>query len=77
MSGGPKPKIRTRAMSDIGISQHSTMYRMERAAAGRETSRAAPAPGTSNGEMGSLDTRVSVALLRHSYLENANRKPEL
>ncbi|XP_077955880.1 supervillin isoform X5 [Gasterosteus aculeatus] len=77
VSGGPKPKIRTRAMSDIGISQHSTMYRMERAAAGRETSRAAPAPGTSNGEMGSLDTRVSVALLRHSYLENANRKPEL
>ncbi|XP_068590846.1 supervillin isoform X3 [Cebidichthys violaceus] len=73
---GPKPKIRTRAMSDIGISQHSTMYRMERAAANRETLRAVPPPGMSNGEMGSLDTRVSVAQLRHSYLENANRKPE-
>ncbi|XP_075953956.1 supervillin [Anarhichas minor] len=76
MSGGPKPKIRTRAMSDIGISQHSTTYRMERAAASRETLRAVPPPGMSNGEMGSLDTRVSVAQLRHSYLENANRKPE-
>ncbi|XP_037313234.2 supervillin-like isoform X1 [Pungitius pungitius] len=76
-SGGPKPKMRTRAMSDIGISQHSAMYRVDRATAGREASRAAPPPGTSNGEAGSLDTRVSVALLRHSYLENANRKPEL
>ncbi|XP_028329238.1 supervillin isoform X3 [Gouania willdenowi] len=74
MSGGLKPKIRTRSMSDIGISQHSTMYRMERAAA-REAARAAP-PAVANGEMGSLDTRVSVAQLRHSYLENANRKPE-
>uniref|UniRef100_A0A8C9YXB8 Supervillin n=1 Tax=Sander lucioperca TaxID=283035 RepID=A0A8C9YXB8_SANLU len=77
MSGGPKPKIRTRSMSDIGISQHSAMYRMERAAATRETSRAVPPSGMANGEMGSLDTRVSVAQLRHSYLENANRKPEL
>uniref|UniRef100_A0A8C5E3P0 HP domain-containing protein n=1 Tax=Gouania willdenowi TaxID=441366 RepID=A0A8C5E3P0_GOUWI len=74
MSGGLKPKIRTRSMSDIGISQHSTMYRMERAAA-REAARAAP-PAVANGEMGSLDTRVSVAQLRHSYLENANRKPD-
>uniref|UniRef100_A0A8C9YZW5 Supervillin n=1 Tax=Sander lucioperca TaxID=283035 RepID=A0A8C9YZW5_SANLU len=70
MSGGPKPKIRTRSMSDIGISQHSAMYRMERAAATRETSRAVPPSGMANGEMGSLDTRVSVAQLRHSYLEN-------
>uniref|UniRef100_A0A672JU00 Supervillin n=1 Tax=Salarias fasciatus TaxID=181472 RepID=A0A672JU00_SALFA len=77
MSGGPKPKIRTRSMSDIGVSQHSAMYRMERAAAGREAPRAAPPPGVANGEMGALDTRVSVAQLRHSYLENANRKPEL
>uniref|UniRef100_A0A672JQK8 Supervillin n=1 Tax=Salarias fasciatus TaxID=181472 RepID=A0A672JQK8_SALFA len=76
MSGGPKPKIRTRSMSDIGVSQHSAMYRMERAAAGREAPRAAPPPGVANGEMGALDTRVSVAQLRHSYLENANRKPE-
>ncbi|KAA8587807.1 hypothetical protein FQN60_016669 [Etheostoma spectabile] len=76
MSGGPKPKIRTRSMSDIGISQHSAMYRMERAAATREASRAVPPSGMANGDMGSLDTRVSVAQLRHSYLENANRKPE-
>uniref|UniRef100_A0A672Z119 Supervillin n=1 Tax=Sphaeramia orbicularis TaxID=375764 RepID=A0A672Z119_9TELE len=77
MSGGPKPKIRTRSMSDIGISQHSAMYRMERPAAGREASRAVPPSGLANGEVGTLDTRVSVAQLRHSYLENANRKPEL
>ncbi|XP_038573292.1 supervillin-like isoform X4 [Micropterus salmoides] len=76
ISGGPKLKIRTRSMSDIGISQHSAMYHMERAAASRETSRAVPPSGMANGES-TLDTRVSVAQLRHSYLENANRKPEL
>ncbi|KAJ4936864.1 hypothetical protein JOQ06_001450 [Pogonophryne albipinna] len=76
MSGGPKPKTRTRSMSDIGISQHSNTYSMERAAASREALRAVPPPVMANGEMGSLDTRVSVAQLRHSYLENANRKPE-
>ncbi|KAK5919956.1 hypothetical protein CgunFtcFv8_023806 [Champsocephalus gunnari] len=75
-SGGPKPKTRTRSMSDIGISQHSNTYRMERAATSREALRAVPPPVMANGEMGSLDTRVSVAQLRHSYLENANRKPE-
>ncbi|XP_051266659.1 supervillin isoform X2 [Dicentrarchus labrax] len=77
ISGGPKPKTRTRSMSDIGISEHTAMYRMERAAASRETMRAVPPSGMANGEMGALDTRVSVAQLRHSYLENANRKPEL
>ncbi|XP_062284538.1 supervillin [Scomber scombrus] len=76
MSGGPKPKTRTRSMSDIGISQHSTMFRLERAAANRETSRIVPPSVMANGDVGTLDTRVSVAQLRHSYLENANRKPE-
>nr|XP_046263206.1 supervillin-like isoform X4 [Scatophagus argus] len=77
IGGGPKPKIRTRSMSDIGVSQHSALYRMERAAAGRETLRASHPSGMANGDVGTLDTRVSVAQLRHSYLENANRKPEL
>ncbi|XP_075875729.1 supervillin-like isoform X2 [Nelusetta ayraudi] len=75
-TGAPKSKIRARSMSDIGISQHSTMYRMERAAGGRGGHPPAPV----NGEHslgGALDTRVSVAQLRHSYLENANRKPEV
>ncbi|XP_072219434.1 supervillin-like isoform X1 [Leuresthes tenuis] len=76
-SGGLKPKIRTRSMSDIGISQHSAMYHIERAATSKEASRNVLPPGMANGEMGTLDTRVSVAQLRHSYLENANRKPEL
>uniref|UniRef100_A0A671UN29 Supervillin n=1 Tax=Sparus aurata TaxID=8175 RepID=A0A671UN29_SPAAU len=72
ISGGPKPKIRTRSKSDIGLSEHSAMYRMERAAS-RETLRAAPSSGVANGEMGTLDTRVSVAQLRHSYLENTTK----
>ncbi|XP_015830099.1 supervillin isoform X8 [Nothobranchius furzeri] len=76
MAGGPKPKIRTRSMSDIGISQHSTMYRAERAGTRGEASRVVPPSALANGETGTLDTRVSVAQLRHSYLENANRKPE-
>lgn len=76
-SAALKPKVRTRSMSDIGVSQHTAMYRMDRAAAVRDTSRAVPPTGVVNGEMGTLDTRVSVAQLRHSYLENANRKPEL
>uniref|UniRef100_A0A8C5E476 HP domain-containing protein n=1 Tax=Gouania willdenowi TaxID=441366 RepID=A0A8C5E476_GOUWI len=73
MSGGLKPKIRTRSMSDIGISQHSTMYRMERAAA-REAARAAP-PAVANGEMGSLDTRVSVHL--HGRRLDSTSGPDL
>lgn len=80
-SVGPKPKTRTRSMSDIGVSEHSAMYRrVERAAASRET--ASPSQhgrdgALANGDVSTLDTRVSVAQLRHSYLENANRKPEL
>ncbi|XP_035994497.1 supervillin isoform X5 [Fundulus heteroclitus] len=77
ISGGPKPKIRTRSMSDIGVSQRSAMYHAERAGIGREATRVVPPPGMANGDVGTLDTRVSVARLRHSYLENANRKPEL
>lgn len=74
---GPKPKTRTRSMSDIGVSQHSAMFRVERAAASREPIRGSHPPGLANGDVGTLDTRVSVAQLRHSYLENANRKPDV
>lgn len=77
MSGGPKHKTRTRSMSDICISQHSAMYQMERTAASRQPMRGSNLPGSANGDMGTVDTRVSVAQLRHSYLENANRKPDL
>jgi len=75
--GGLKPKVRTRSMSDVGVGQRSAMYRtMDRVPLGREVV-ASAAAGVVNGDVGSLDTRVSVAQLRHSYLENANRKPEL
>lgn len=77
MSGGPKPKTRTRSMSDIGLSKHSAIYHMDRASASRDTTRAIPPSVMANGEMSMLDTRVSVAQLRHSYLENASRKLEL
>uniref|UniRef100_A0A674BQD9 Supervillin n=1 Tax=Salmo trutta TaxID=8032 RepID=A0A674BQD9_SALTR len=80
----PKPKVRTRSMSDIGVSQRPAAYRsMERTAASRERAAQLAREGgvvmgvLPNGEVGALDTRVSVAQLRHSYLENANRKPEL
>ncbi|XP_011484288.1 supervillin isoform X3 [Oryzias latipes] len=73
-SGGLKPKLRTRSMSDIGVNKHSAIYCIERAR--RDGSRINPLPVTTNGDMNTLDTRVSVAQLRHSYLENANRKPE-
>uniref|UniRef100_A0A673YHV9 Supervillin n=1 Tax=Salmo trutta TaxID=8032 RepID=A0A673YHV9_SALTR len=78
-AGPPKLKVRTRSMSDIGVSQRSAAYRsVERAAASREATMAAHlareggvAVGVlPNGEVGTLDTRVSVAQLRHSYLEN-------
>ncbi|XP_068604471.1 supervillin-like [Brachionichthys hirsutus] len=75
--GGPKPKIRTRSMSDIGVSHRSAMYHMEKAATSREKMRGGDPSGMANEDMGTLDTRVCVAQLRHSYLENANRKPEL
>ncbi|XP_053529834.1 supervillin isoform X7 [Ictalurus punctatus] len=79
-----KPKIRTRSMSDIGVSQRSAAIRCLERAASRESIMAAGMgqnardTGTTNGEVGALDTRVSVAKLRHSYLENASgRRPEL
>lgn len=79
-----KPKIRTRSMSDIGVAQRSAAIRCLERAASRDSIMAAGLgqnardTGTTNGEVGALDTRVSVAKLRHSYLENASgRKPEL
>ncbi|XP_029109247.1 supervillin-like isoform X2 [Scleropages formosus] len=68
-----KQKIRTRSMSDIGVTQRSS--RVVIRSVEQTASKEAP---VSNGELGTLDTRVSVAQLRHSYLENANavRKPE-
>ncbi|KAB5535696.1 hypothetical protein PHYPO_G00120980 [Pangasianodon hypophthalmus] len=79
-----KPKVRTRSMSDIGVGQRSVAVRCLERAASRESIMAtgmgqnARDTGTTNGEVGALDTRVSVAKLRHSYLENASgRRPEL
>lgn len=79
-----KPKIRTRAMSDIGVAQRSAGIHCLEQAASRESIMATGVgqnprdPGTTNNEIGTLDTRVSVAKLRHSYLENASgRRPEL
>ncbi|KAG1969106.1 supervillin [Pimephales promelas] len=80
-----RPKARIRSMSDIGVMQRSTALRSLERAASRESA-IVMGPGlhtkepgaVANGEMGTLDTRVSVAKLRHSYLENASgHRPEL
>lgn len=79
-----KPKIRTRSMSDVGVAQRSAGSHCLDRAASREYTMAtgigqnARDTENTNGEVGALDTRVSVAKLRHSYLENASgRRPEL
>ncbi|KAI1901365.1 hypothetical protein AGOR_G00033640 [Albula goreensis] len=79
LSPGGKHKIRMRSMSDIGVAQRSAVFRsMERAASRERVFPPGREPAVSNGDIGAtLDTRVSVAQLRHSYLESANRKPEL
>ncbi|TRY81650.1 hypothetical protein DNTS_025974 [Danionella cerebrum] len=78
--GDLRPKVRIRSMSDIGVTQRSAALRSMERAASRESVllQAREVLAMANGEMGSLDTRVSVAKLRHSYLENASgRRPEL
>ncbi|KAL4624638.1 supervillin-like [Arapaima gigas] len=60
-----KLKTRTRSMSDFGAAQQSAAFRNVK----HPSSREAMVP---NGELSALDTRVSVAQLRHSYLENVN-----
>ncbi|XP_051984502.1 supervillin-like isoform X2 [Xyrauchen texanus] len=84
-AGDLKPKVRIRSMSDIGVNRRSAALRSLEFAASREAAmvmgvglHSKDAVGVANGEMGTLDTRVSVAKLRHSYLENASgHKPEL
>ncbi|KAI5092839.1 supervillin, partial [Silurus meridionalis] len=78
-----KPKVRTRSMSDIGVAQRSAAIRCLDRAASRESimptgiGQNVRETGATNGEVGALDTRVSVAKLRHSYLENASgHRPE-
>uniref|UniRef100_A0A8C1LBC8 Supervillin n=1 Tax=Cyprinus carpio TaxID=7962 RepID=A0A8C1LBC8_CYPCA len=84
-AGDLRPKVRIRSMSDIGVTQRSAALRSLECAASRESAmvmgtglHTREPSGVANGEMGTLDTRVSVAKLRHSYLENASgRRPEL
>ncbi|XP_052388915.1 supervillin-like isoform X2 [Carassius gibelio] len=84
-AGDLRPKVRIRSMSDIGVTQRSAALRSLECAASRESAMVMDTgfhtrepSGVANGEMGTLDTRVSVAKLRHSYLENASgRRPEL
>uniref|UniRef100_A0A671RDI3 Supervillin-like n=1 Tax=Sinocyclocheilus anshuiensis TaxID=1608454 RepID=A0A671RDI3_9TELE len=84
-AGDLRPKVRIRSMSDIGVTQRSAALRSLEHAASRESAmvigtrlHTREPSGVANGEMGTLDTRVSVAKLRHSYLENASgHRPEL
>ncbi len=84
-AGDLRPKVRIRSMSDIGVTQRSAALDSLERAASRESAmvmgtglHTREPMGVANGEMGTLDTRVSVAKLRHSYLENASgHRPEL
>ncbi len=84
-AGDLRPKVRIRSMSDIGVTQRSAALGSLERAASRESAmvmgtglHTREPSGVANGEMGTLDTRVSVAKLRHSYLENASgHRPEL
>ncbi|XP_059419088.1 supervillin-like isoform X5 [Carassius carassius] len=84
-AGDLRPKVRIRSMSDFGVTQRSAALRILECAASRESAMVMDTgfhtreqSSVANGERGTLDTRVSVAKLRHSYLENASgRRPEL
>ncbi|XP_067308817.1 supervillin isoform X2 [Pseudorasbora parva] len=84
-AGDLRPKVRIRSMSDIGVTQRSAALRTLERAASRESAivmgaglHTKESGVVANGETGTLDTRVSVAKLRHSYLENASgRRPEM
>ncbi|XP_026880849.2 supervillin isoform X3 [Electrophorus electricus] len=82
--GDLKPKIRIRSMSDIGVSHPSVALQSFEKSSSREALMGlglglhTRETATANGEVPALDTRVSVAKLRHSYLESTlGRRPEL
>ncbi|KAJ8395047.1 hypothetical protein AAFF_G00039980 [Aldrovandia affinis] len=70
-------KLLSRSMSDCGEAQQ--MARNPEPSPGDDTAFYSSEGGVANGDLSSLDTRVSVARLRHSYLESASatRRPEL
>ncbi|RXM35766.1 Supervillin [Acipenser ruthenus] len=75
-----KHKMLTRSMSDFGVAQKVPVFRNLELAPKRELLIHSPeASQVQNGELGSVDTRVSVSQLRHSYLETAasSKKQEL
>ncbi|MGH0122501.1 UNVERIFIED_CONTAM: hypothetical protein FKN15_020209 [Acipenser sinensis] len=75
-----KHKMLTRSMSDFGVAQKVPVFRNLELAQKREMLFHSPeASQVQNGELGSVDTRVSVSQLRHSYLETAasSKKQEL
>ncbi|XP_065132876.1 supervillin isoform X4 [Paramisgurnus dabryanus] len=84
-AGDLRPRVRIRSMSDIGVIQRSASLQSLERTPGREPAvvmgaglNARDTGAVANGEMGALDTRVSVAKLRHSYLETVSgRRTEL
>ncbi|XP_058875616.1 supervillin-like isoform X2 [Acipenser ruthenus] len=75
-----KHKMLTRSMSDFGVAQKVSVFRNLELAPKREMLFHSPeASRVQNGELSSVDTRVSVSQLRHSYLETAasSKKQEL
>ncbi|XP_041099888.1 supervillin-like isoform X2 [Polyodon spathula] len=66
-----KHKMLTRSMSDFGVAQKVSVFRNLELAPKRETFHSPEASRVQNGELCSVDTRVSVSQLIHSYLETA------
>ncbi|XP_066573890.1 supervillin a isoform X2 [Amia ocellicauda] len=74
-----KHKMLTRSMSDFGIGPRLSVFRNLEPSPNKEMVFHSADGSMPNGDLSSLDTRVSVAQLRHTYLESANasKKQEL
>uniref|UniRef100_W5MKA4 Supervillin a n=1 Tax=Lepisosteus oculatus TaxID=7918 RepID=W5MKA4_LEPOC len=74
-----KHKMLTRSMSDFGVAPGAPVFKNLDRDPNREMVFYGSESSVPNGDLSAVDTRVSVAQLRHTYLEsaNANKKQEL
>ncbi|XP_069047346.1 supervillin a isoform X4 [Lepisosteus oculatus] len=74
-----KHKMLTRSMSDFGVAPGAPVFKNLERDPNREMVFYGSESSVPNGDLSAVDTRVSVAQLRHTYLEsaNANKKQEL
>nr|XP_013804749.1 PREDICTED: supervillin isoform X1 [Apteryx mantelli mantelli] len=74
-----KHKVLTRSMSDYSVASKLEAFRSKEFVTRKETEFQSVEANAPNGEIGMVDTKVSVAQLRNVFLEtaNANKKMEL